>query len=151
MENQAQNQTVMHPLKDNKSTISPLVIIVLFVVIILIGIGSGYALGKYGGHSVVASLLPNTSGSSVVSGKIYGSSDIATFKDTAVGVIQNGGKNGEGQYHLVRPGGPSQYVYMTSSVLDLSQFVGKNVKVWGQTQASQEVGWLMDVGRVQVM
>jgi len=33
----------------------------------------------------------------------------------------------------------------------LSKFVGKNIKVWGQTQSAQYAGWLMDVGRVEVL
>jgi hypothetical protein len=64
--------------------------------------------------------------------------------------LQEGGIDGEGQYHLVRPGGDSQNVYLTSSVVDLSLFVNKKVKVWGQTQTAQKAGWLMEVGRVQV-
>jgi hypothetical protein len=65
-------------------------------------------------------------------------------------VVKEGGIEDEGQYHLVRPGGDSQNVYMTSSSVDLAQFIGKKVKVWGQTQAAKKAGWLMDVGRVQV-
>ena len=40
---------------------------------------------------------------------------------------------------------------MTSSVVDLSQFVDRKVKVWGSTQTAQVAGWLMDVGRVEVL
>jgi hypothetical protein len=39
---------------------------------------------------------------------------------------------------------------MTSSVVDLSLVLDKKVKVWGETQAAQKAGWLMDVGRVEV-
>ena len=64
--------------------------------------------------------------------------------------MKNGGTEGEGQYHLVRPGGDSQNVYLTSSSVDLSQFMNQKIKVWGQTQTAQHAGWLMDVGKVQV-
>ncbi len=52
---------------------------------------------------------------------------------------------------MVRPGGDSQNVYLTSSIIDLSRFVKKKVKVWGETHAAQHVGWLMDVGRLEVL
>ena len=74
-----------------------------------------------------------------------------TFKDTTTGTLKNGGINGEGQYHLVRPGGDSQNVYLTSSSVDLSKFIDRKIKVWGQTQTAQYAGWLMDVGRVEVV
>ncbi|HEX8931879.1 MAG TPA: hypothetical protein VF810_01865, partial [Patescibacteria group bacterium] len=77
--------------------------------------------------------------------------DIKIFKDVAEGKLENGGINGEGQYHLVRPGGDSQNVYLTSSIVDLSQFISQNIKVWGETQKAQTAGWLMDVGKVEIL
>jgi len=47
-------------------------------------------------------------------------------------VIQKGGSDSEGTHQLIRDGGPSQTVYLVSSVVDMDQFVGKKVKVWGQ-------------------
>ncbi len=124
----------------------------IFLVIILLGLGSGYALSKK--SSPVAKLsgsnVTASNGSTLQKGTIYGSNDTSTFKDTAEGVLNVGGIDGEGAYHLVRPGGPSQDVYLTSSSLDLSKFVNQKVKVWGQTQKAQHAGWLMDVGRVEV-
>lgn len=124
--------------------------IAILAVVILLGLGSGYLLsGQKGTRNSI--LAPSLSGESVVEGSVVGSDDTKTFKDTAQGTLQEGGIDGEGQYHLVRPGGASQNVYMTSSVVDLSQFIGKKVKVWGETQAAQTAGWLMDVGRVEVL
>ncbi len=71
--------------------------------------------------------------------------------DTAIGELNDGGIAGQGTHHLVRDGGPSQNVYLTSSVIDLSSFVGKKIKVWGQTLASKKVSWLMDVSKVEVV
>ncbi len=73
------------------------------------------------------------------------------FPDTTEGVVEQGGMEGEGSHKLLRPGGPSQTVYLTSSVVDLDQFVGTRIKVWGETFAAQKAGWLMDVGRVQIL
>ena len=128
-------------------------IIGAFVIIVLLGIGSGYFLSTRGssvggGKTVSAGNILNSN--SVPKGTVIGSNDTTTFKDTAEGVLQQGGIDGEGAYHLVRSGGPSQYVYLTSSIVDLSKFTGQKIKVWGQTQKAQHAGWLMDVGRVEV-
>jgi hypothetical protein len=80
-----------------------------------------------------------------------GSNDTKTFKDTAEGTLKTGGIDGEGAFHLERPGGDSQNVYMTSGTVDLSKLIDKKIKVWGQTQAAQHAGWLMDVGRIEVL
>lgn len=143
------SQSVMQPIS-SKNTVSGFKVFIVLLVIILFGIGIGYA-GSYisaktGTNLVPAALNPN----SPVQGKIYGNGDTSVFKDTAEGILQKGGDQGDGEYHLVRTGGQSQYVYLTSSTLDLSQFVGSKIKVWGQTQSAQHAGWLMDVGKVEV-
>ncbi|HEX6977611.1 MAG TPA: hypothetical protein VF185_04660 [Patescibacteria group bacterium] len=73
------------------------------------------------------------------------------FKDTAEGMLRDGGIKGEGTYHLERPGGETKTVYLTSTVVDLSPFVGKKVQIWGQTYAGKHAPWLMDVGKVKVL
>lgn len=83
-------------------------------------------------------------------GKIYG--NVATnFKDSATGVIERGSINGEGTHILNRPGGLSQRASLTSSVLDLDLFIGRQVEVRGETNASTKTGWLLDVGMVKVL
>ena len=64
--------------------------------------------------------------------------------------MREGGIEGEGNFHIERPGGKSQNAYLTSSTVDLSVYVGKKVKVWGQTFSGQTAGWLMDVGLVEI-
>src|SRR5688572_22883326 len=64
---------------------------------------------------------------------------------TATGVLKVGGVGNEGTHHLERDGGPSQTVYLTSSVVDLESFVDKKVDIWGETLSSKKAGWLMDV------
>lgn len=83
-------------------------------------------------------------------GDIYGSADEKGFKDSATGVLDKGGFNGEGTHKLLRVGGDSQTVYLTSSVIDLDQLVGHQVTIWGETFKGQKVSWLMDVGRAKV-
>lgn len=77
-----------------------------------------------------------------------------TFKDEAEGTIQKNDaldKYAQGTHKLIRAGGESQTAYLTSSVLDLNQYIGKKVKVFGETFGSSQVGWLMDVGKVEEM
>ena len=120
------------------------------LLIAILGVGSGYLLSKKGD---VAGINPKGNGSpaTVSKGKVVGSNDTKTFKDIAEGVLKTGGINGEGQFHLKRTGGESQNVYLTSSIVDLSQYVGKKIKVWGETHKAQRAGWLMDVGRLEVL
>ena len=142
---------ILHDFKDmNQATFLSTRFLLMVIVVVLLGIGSGYAISrsKNGGKMTA---VQQGSTPSANSGATFGSTDTTTFKDTAQGVLQQGGIDGEGQYHLVRPGGDSQNVYLTSSLVDLSQFNGKKVEVWGQTQKAQKAGWLMDVGRVKVL
>ncbi len=77
-----------------------------------------------------------------------------TFRDQAEGQVEKNDKldkYAQGTHRLIRPGGESQTAYLTSSVLDLDQYVGKKVKVYGETFGSSQVGWLMDVGKVEVV
>lgn len=121
---------------------------------ILLGITSGYvgasAFHKSSGSPAGSSASPGNS-SQTTKGMVVGSNDTKTFKDSVQGVLKAGGIDGEGQYHLVRPGGDSQNVYLTSSIVDLSQFIDHKIKVSGQTQTAQKAGWLMDVGRVEIL
>lgn len=135
----------------SKSEFFSLKLIASLIVVVLLGIGSGYFLAKNTGKTGLANLGVPGSSSTITKGTVVGSEDIKTFKDIAEGKLEKGGIDGEGQFHLVRPGGKSQNVYMTSSIVDLSPFIGKKVKVWGETQKAQKAGWLMDVGRVEVL
>ena len=124
------------------------VIIAVYVFVIILGIGTGYLLSsKAGGAGLSSGPTPAV----VKTGNTVGSTDTQTFKDSADGTLQAGGSGGEGSFHLDRTGGVSQTVYLISSVVDLNQFVGKHVKVWGQTMAAQNVAWLMDVGKVELL
>lgn len=77
--------------------------------------------------------------------------DKKTFRDQAEGILKEGGIDGEGNFHLERPGGASQNVYLTSSTVDLSKYVGKKVRVYGETFSAEKAGWLMDVGLVEII
>jgi len=86
----------------------------------------------------------------IQSESLVGSADRDAFPDSVTGILRDGGVDGEGTHHLEREGGPSQNVYLTSSVLDMSQFVDQEVTVWGETYSAQKAGWLMDVGLLEL-
>jgi len=138
---------VVHPLTPatppKKLPVLPLAV----AAVIIVGSLSGFLLSR---------LSPATSG--VVAGNDIvqttnevGSTNTETYRDAATGVIEAGGLNGEGTHKLMRDGGPSQTVYMISSVIDLDQYVGKKVEVWGLTLDAVKASWLMDVGRLKVL
>lgn len=122
-----------------------LFIIVLVLSVVLGGV-SGFLLS---GNQKMASKAPL-----IVEKPKTASADSKTFKDFAEGMIQkrpeskNPNEYVEGTHLLVRSGAVP--VALTSSVVDLSQYEGKRVKVLGETQKAIKEGWLMDVGKVEV-
>lgn len=139
-------------------------LLVFIVVALFLGTLSGFGLSKTNfakklfknGQNDELSATPKSliaeDKSKIKPGDVFGSQNTESFKDKAEGYLEIGGHEaGEGTHKLLRPGGPSQNVYLTSSVTDLDQFDGMSVKVWGDTFKAQSAGWLMDVGRVEVV
>ncbi|MBI3385179.1 hypothetical protein HY030_03245 [Candidatus Gottesmanbacteria bacterium] len=130
-----------------------LAVAVVVVGALTLGGLTGYFLAQSTGGKQTAS-NKQTQGEKGQLGKsvVVGSTDTKTFKDCAKGELaKNDGKiTDEGSHKLVREGGDSQTVYLTSSVVDLNPFVGKKLEVCGETFKAQKAGWLMDVGRVKV-
>lgn len=136
----------------------PVLITILSVVALAIGVGVAFLFTRGTGNGTSLSLMTEEpiaavaeDASQIKNGDVFGSNETDSFKDTAQGYLQAGGMNGEGSHSLLRTGGKSQTVYLTSSVTDLDQFVGMEVKVWGETFGGQSAGWLMDVGRIEVI
>jgi len=140
---------------ESSSKLSPLSL-TFFVIAFILGSLSGFFLARRhlptnsSSSSNSNQPLP-TSKSQIKAGQVFGSNDEKTFRDHAVGILKRGGIDGEGSHHLVRPGGPSKNVYLTSSVVDLDLFEGAKVEIWGETFGAKKAGWLMDVGRVKVL
>lgn len=86
----------------------------------------------------------------IKNGDVFGVQDKDTFADNVTGYIEKGGIDGEGSHKLLREGGSSQTVALTSSVVDLDKLVGMEVKLYGETNKAEKAGWFMDVGRVEV-
>ena len=149
MENSPDAQNLIHNLDSNSETKSFTlsVFFSILISVILLGIITGFFLGS---SNKASTKVIQKSGSAKLE-KTAGIADKKTFKDKAEGILKEGGIEGEGNFHLERPGGKSQNVYLTSTTVDLSLYVGKKVKVWGQTFSGEKAGWLMDVGLVEVL
>lgn len=126
---------------------------IMIVVIVFAGIASGLVIARKMNGASFSGLKSSESAqqSGIAVGDVVGAQDEKAFKDQAEGVLVEGGVDGEGSHHLLRAGGKSQNVYLTSSVVDLNLFVGDRVIIWGETFSAQKAGWLMDVGRVKVL
>ncbi len=113
---------------------------------IILGVGSGYVLasGNKGAGNItsVISKQPQTA-----------QQDDKTFNNFAEGKLvkkpepKKGENQTEGTHLLIRDG--AEPVTLTSSVVDLSQYENKKVKVLGQTLSAPGVAWFMDVGKVE--
>lgn len=135
-------------------TLSKKVVVGVMLAVIAAGLGTGYAAARFAPGSVATQVetaaTPEEVETKIQVGAVFGVPDEKTFRDDAEGVLIKGGLDGEGSHTLLRAGGPSQNVYLTSSVVDLDQFANMRVRVWGETFKAQRAGWLMDVGRLEV-
>ncbi len=149
MENMEQgNQPLVHPITPKKKIVLPKSAPVIgAVLIILAGMATGFFLSSQQASLPLLGGKPKV----IKTDKMAGSTDVKTFKDVAEGTLEKGGIDGEGTHKLIRPGNESQTVYLTSSVINLDDYVGKKVRIWGETFSAQKAGWLMDVGRVEVL
>jgi hypothetical protein len=132
---------------------APVIAIALFITLIL-GVTTGYGAMYLNSTTRSDNNMSNSNSDSEKSDNIKSSAgikDTKTFPDQAEGILREGGFEGEGSFHLERPGGKSQNAYLTSSAIDLSEFVGKKVRVWGATFRASKAGWLMDVGYLEVL
>ncbi len=135
---------------NSKKSKLPVHFVLIGVVVVFLGIGSGWFLSR-GASSQGNNLnTPKAASNTKITSTEAGLKDASNY-DTVQGNLEEGGIAGEGAYHLVRPGGDSQNVYLTSTVIDLDSFKGKKVQVWGQTIKGKKAGWLMDVVKVKIV
>ncbi|MCX7881125.1 MAG: hypothetical protein N2482_01265 [Patescibacteria group bacterium] len=142
-----EKQQLIHQLEVNKNKNSSfyfLPFISYLGLAIGIGIFTGFLFSKF-------KFFKKENKSFVKTEKAVGIADKKTFRDKAEGILREGGIDGEGNFHLERLGGKSQNVYLTSTTVDLSQYLNKKVRVWGETFQGEKAGWLMDVGLVEIL
>lgn len=119
-------------------------LVAVLIISIIAGVGTGFLMASGGNQRIP--LLDKT--------PEHASEDAKTFRDFAEGKItpktdDKSGANSQGTHLLVRDGATP--VLLTSSVLDLSEYENKKVKVYGETNSLPGAGWFMDVGRVEVI
>ena|SRR5258708_14467092 len=135
---------------DSSSFSNKKIYLIVVLVSVLAGLGTGYYLSTSGsaGSSSPGTLITKTN-----EPPKSASQDTQTFKDWAEGTLKAkptpkaGQTYAEGTHVLVQASG--QTVDLTSSVVDLSKYEGKKVKVYGQTNKGASSAWLMDVGKIQ--
>ncbi|MBI2599043.1 hypothetical protein HYW40_02400 [Candidatus Curtissbacteria bacterium] len=138
------------PLKPKFALPARIVPVLIIVAVVGAGIASGLVLSSRSKNQAIAK-------ASIEEENLTPEQKVSfnqTFRDQAEGKLEKNDqldKYAQGTHRLIRPGGEDQTAYLTSSVLDLDQYVGKNVKVFGETFGSSQVGWLMDVGKVEVV
>ncbi len=115
MENQ--NSNIIHQFKDQPTSGIKLTSwFIILLIVLTMGALSGFFLAR-----LKTSGLSSTTSEKNKVKKVVGVVNKKTFKDKAEGVLKEGGIDGEGSFHLKRPGGESQNVYLTSTTVDLSQ------------------------------
>lgn len=139
------------PMNTQSPELSTQKLVGIFIGLIILGAISGYGIHKIQSAMRSKSVATTADSKKKDHKDSAGIKDKDTFKDSAVGILKEGGFEGEGSHHLERPGGKSQNVYITSSTVDLDSYVDHKVTVWGQTFAAEKAGWLMDVGLVEVL
>ena len=149
---QQSSSSITQPMEPKKTAKFFAKIVPLLLIIVLIGAGIFTGL-----------MLTSVNKSKASQGNVLSAENLApeikenfsqTFKDEAEGIVEKNDdfeKYAQGPWKLIRTGGESQTAYLTSSVMDLDEFIGKNVKVYGETFGSDQVSWLMDVGKVEVI
>ncbi len=123
-------------------------LVVVLLVALVGGVGTGFVLAQGGSNTPASNLINITETKPDTAAQ-----DNRTFRDFAEGKItakqapKDTSEYTEGTHMLIRQN--AQPVALTSSVVDLSTYEGKDVKVFGETQKALKEGWLMDVGRVE--
>src|SRR3989344_7247961 len=135
------------PMKQTKLNAS-LPLLILALAIVFSGGVTGYVLAQNKSAKTVVNV---TGGGTTAEGlpKVVGVAS-ANCKDAGEGDLKEGGtEDSVGSHHLERPGGISQNIYLVSSVVTLNDYVGKKVRVTGETFASEKAGWFMDVCKLE--
>lgn len=139
------------PIKNLSSNNLNKIFLGILLASIVFGTSAGYLLAKTNKKPTTETTNTSTPANKTPQ---YAQQDTSTFRDFAQGTIQkrpasaNADEYAEGTHILARDGAVP--VALTSSVVDLSQYEGKKVKIFGETQKAVKEGWLMDVGRVEL-
>lgn len=152
-ENQVDETAWLRQNQDLMSKKTKKAFLIICSIAILTGIMTGFGAFKLKNKDMAQTEVQNvtTDSNKIKNGDVFGVQDKDTFLDNATGYLEKGGIEGEGSHKLLREGGVSQTVALTSSVVDLDKLTGMEVKLYGETNKAEKAGWFMDVGRVEVV
>lgn len=151
--NQVTNNTNLNNnnLKSDQKFMKKVFFGLLGVLVVFLGIGSGYVLSNRFGEGADGAKISSKSEATVTETEAEASNFNEEESDLAEGVLNIGSIEGEGTHYLDRGAGEQKYVYLTSTVINLKNYVGKKVQVWGNTLAATNAPWLMDVQKIKVI
>lgn len=141
------SQPLVKKIPSSNSKKNTIFLILGAFLVVLLGIVTGWFMSGMNKGSTSSSEVATVT----ENGEVVEAGNASEEDDTAEGVLNEGGIEGEGTHYLDRNAGPDKMVYLTSTVVDLQSFVGKKVQVWGQTIASDNAPWLMDVGKIKAL
>lgn len=148
-----QKPTVMKKFPDTKKAAkSNLVMVLIAFVVVGMGVLTGWFLSGTKASSDTKTGAANQSKNSdekTASGE-EGALDEEVKYGEVEGKLVEGGIKGEGTHHIERNNNPSQYAYLSSTVIDLDKYIDKNVHIWGETISSVNAPWLMDVVKIKI-
>lgn len=124
-------------------------IIIGSILVVLLGIGTGWMLSGSRASTGDMAKVAIEDGATTDTGDGSEAGELSEEAKEAEGTLLEGGLDGEGVFRLERDGGPARTVCLTSTVLDLSSFVGKKVVLWGETMSAVRCPWLMDVVKIK--
>jgi hypothetical protein len=132
----------------NPVTNLPKALIVLAIVSVISGVATGFVLAQNNPQSGLSSASPETKKASKEAGQV--AQNCKDFDEGTIRAKEQADvpeEYSEGTHLLDR--GTKSPVTLTSSYVDLSEFEGKKVKVFGETQKALKAGWLMDVCKIE--
>ena len=140
----------LEPVKETKVTVS-MPLMVLALAIVVAGGLTGYVLAKGGGGKALMPAVGSQTGGGGEVKKTVGLKCDKKEKEIPEGLLQEGGIDGEGTHHLEREGGAGRNIYLTSSAVPLDEYIGKKIRVCGETVKAEKAGWLIDVLQLETL
>lgn len=157
-----QTQSQQQPIEDNRkgrmlkeipdnSKKQTVFIVLSSVLVVLAGVFTGWQLSGGSVEGSEGTKITNVTPGDEGNPDEAGVEDESVFETVEEGVLVEGGFEGEGTHHLERGDDPSKYAYLTSAVINLDNFNGRKVKIWGNTISGQKAGWLIEVGKIKAL
>ena len=100
---QPEEEGLLHAMKAPEGPLFTRKLAIILAAVLIFGAGSGFVATKLtpkAKETGTVALDGNVSEGSIKKGETYGSDNTSAFRDTAEGVLKEGGKDGEGSHHF---------------------------------------------------